>query len=103
MTNVEFLHDPRSTCIDALRRIGRSLHREGRDITRILMLPVSVRRRSAEDGDDDMRLERTDNADDIAENYFLVPFLFRLVQRFRKSVIVSTCEKLMCSVESSRL
>ena len=82
-----------------LVRIGCSLEREWRKVTRKLMLAVSVRRSAGESGRDHEGPEQADSTDHIAEDFFVVPDPCRFLALLREAVFHETREELLAAVQ----
>ena len=66
------------------------------------MLAMAVRRRSREDGDDDLRAEAADDVDDVFEDGIARPEAECFVRRLRVSKVVGAREKLPRAVQLTR-
>ena len=94
---------PFGDLLGILRRIGRRLERQRREVSSKLMLTVPVGLVAGKPRMDHERPERADDANHVAEHLAFVPLRLGLRQRLREAVVERAREKLLAAVEPSGL
>src|ERR1035437_251358 len=103
LLDIELQNLPGGSGISTLGRIGSRLDCDGRDIAGELMMAVAVLWRSGETRDHNQRSKRAYGPNGVACNDLFIPFLFRLSESFRKSVVIGPRKVLFGPVERAGL